>query len=471
MSEWKKVENPVGDGAASPSPEETETAPAGSAFPEEAAPVPPHRPRKRRSDAGKKRPSPPETGAAEPSPASSAPASSEEDSEPASPAQEPAESTGRPSSPAGSPAPAEDAGKREAAEAAEAPAPAGGKSGRGRQKDPSAPAEAPEPRGGWTSPAAPPLKPDAAPSPEGTESALPADGGSSPAAEAALSSLRYTHSGRRKGRRIWAAPLGLLVLLLAIVGVVALVMTGIHAIQDAQDTTALKKEMEDFLLPVMQYNPTAFEDVNDSKQDALILAAIWRITEAERIRQLQEKDEGFSYASDDNGRLLIPLEEVEESYAYLFGEDAVPYHHTIGEEGMSFTFEYDEEQGCYHVPVTSSTSMYVPFVDTVKKRGNTVTVRVGYVLSTKIAIDDKGEEIPPTADDADHFQTYTVQQVGEDGWKLVSIANEGGSQSTTTTTAPAETTTDAAGTTTTQDPAATTGTSDTSDTSGTSAAA
>ena len=88
--------------------------------------------------------------------------------------------------------------------------------------------------------------------------------------------------------------------------------------------------------------------------------------------------------------------------------------------------------------------MYVPVIDTLKKKGDTIEVRVGYVLSTKIGIDDRGEEIPPTAADADYFQIYTVQQVGEDGWKLLSIADEEGSSRTTSTAA--ETTTSAADT-------------------------
>jgi len=255
-----------------------------------------------------------------------------------------------------------------------------------------------------------------------------------PAAEAPAraSSLRYTARGRRRGAHPFAAPLGMLILALAAVGLVSLVITGIKAIERAQDDTALKQELYDFLLPVMQYDPEPFTNVNESRQDALLLAAIWRITETERIRQLKDNSGISSYPIDDLGRLLIPVSEIEDSYMYLFGSGVTIYHRTIGEEGKSFSFEYDEKNGYYHVPSTSASSLYVPVIDTLKKKGNTIIVRVGYVLYTKIGRDDKGELVDPTPDMAEKFQLYTVEKTGENSWRLVSIANEKQDDTSTT---------------------------------------
>lgn len=239
----------------------------------------------------------------------------------------------------------------------------------------------------------------------------------------AMETPRYTHHGRRRGRNSLAAPLGFIVLLLAVVGFVSIIIAGIRAVERARDDTELREELYDFLLPVMQYNPEAFTDVNKTKQDALLLAAIWRITEAERIRLLIDGSGVSNYAIDDNGRMLIPVEEIEQSYAYLFGDDAIPYHHTIGDEGKSFAVEYDNDNGNYHVPNTS-TSLYVTVIDTLKKKKDKIMIRVGYVLSTKIGRDEKGELVDPTPDMAEKFQVYTVQQIDEDGWRLISITDE-----------------------------------------------
>lgn len=252
-------------------------------------------------------------------------------------------------------------------------------------------------------------------------------------AEPLRSPLRYTAGGRRRGRYRFAAPLGLLVILLTLVGAVSVVYAGVRAIQKSQDDTALRDELYYFVQPLAQYNPSAFTDVNETKQDALLLAAIWRVTEAESIRLRQDSDAVSAYALDDLGRMLIPVSEIEASYLELFGSGSTIYHHTIGEEGQSFTVEFDEAASVYHVP-SMSTSMYVIVLDTVKKKGDSYAVRVGYVLSTNIAIDNHGNEIKPTSDMAEYFQVYTVQRVGETGWRIVSIADEGATTQRSETT-------------------------------------
>ena len=249
----------------------------------------------------------------------------------------------------------------------------------------------------------------------------------------AQSAKRYTPGGRRRGMHPLAAPVGFLVLVLAAIGLVSIVLSGIHAVERATDDTKLRSELYDFLLPVMQYNPEAFADVNKSGQDALLLAAIWRVTEAERIRQLRDSSGISSYPIDDVGRMLIPVTEIEESYMELFGSGVEIYHHTIGDDSMSFTVEYDKAQGYYHIPSASPSSLYITVIDTLKKKGDKYVVRVGYVLSTKIGRDEKGEPVDPTPDMAEKFQLYTVRNVGGKGWKLVSITDEGPSGTAGTT--------------------------------------
>ena len=204
-----------------------------------------------------------------------------------------------------------------------------------------------------------------------------ADGHEPPAIR---SSVRYNSSGRRRGRHRFAAPLGLLVILLAVTGVVSLCVWGIQAIRKSQDDTALRKELYKFLTPVMMYDPPAFKNVseanqNDSLSDTLILAAIEPITRRESIRQQQEKDDSFSYPVDDNGCIIIPADEVEDSYQALFGSAAKINHHSVGsEEAGIYNYQYDEEAAAYHVPVVADTtinaSKYTTVFDTVKKKGD-----------------------------------------------------------------------------------------------------
>lgn len=259
----------------------------------------------------------------------------------------------------------------------------------------------------------------AAAAPETADSDEPA--GKTPAA---VSSARYTAKGRRKGRYGYAAPLGLVIILLAIIGVAALVVSGVRAIQRATDDTELKAELFDFLEPVLANYPiTAFTDVRQDNQDALVLSAIWKITDAEQIRMLRENDENSRYPVDDTGRLIIPVEEVEQAYHELFGEDAQPTHKAAigGDAGGSFTFEYIESEQAYHVPFAIESS-YQPVADTLDKKGGRYTLRIGFVLVQDIGIDEKGDPITPTPDMAEFKQDYTLEKT-ETGWKLVAVAD------------------------------------------------
>lgn len=49
--------------------------------------------------------------------------------------------------------------------------------------------------------------------------------------------------------------------------------------------------------------------------------------------------------------------------------------------------------------------------------------RVAYVSNKDVAMDDYGNEIPPTPDQATYTQIYTVVKTA-DGWALTSIAQE-----------------------------------------------
>ena len=230
---------------------------------------------------------------------------------------------------------------------------------------------------------------------------------------------RYTRRGRRRGRHRFAAPLGLLILLLAATGVVSLVVYGVQAIQRSQDDTALREELMDFLSPVTQYIPDPFTDINDNPQDSLMLAAIWKLTDAERIRQIREDDDECIYPIDQ-GFMLIPVQAVTDSYASLYGKDAKPQLKSIGEPDTIMYYEYDAANQVYRVPFSASDSAYTPVLDTLKKKGDQYDLRIGYVSADNIGIDEKGNLIDPTPEQADFFQIYHVQKEG-DGWKLIGV--------------------------------------------------
>ncbi len=225
-------------------------------------------------------------------------------------------------------------------------------------------------------------------------------------------------SDRRRNRL--AAPIGMLITLFSLIGVAAVVAGGILlAVRSADRRQAvLQKEFYYFLKPVMAYNPTPFDDINVTEQDAFLNAAAYRIATTEQIRMLREHDEDCLYTVDDKGRIVVPVEDVEDSYNALFGEDSPLTHHTVSKDGV----EFSDADDCYYVPFSSLEAGYRAVIDSVKKHGKTYLVRIGYVALTDIKIDEHGEEIPPVTADATYFQTYTLTVDG-DGYYISACAD------------------------------------------------
>lgn len=219
---------------------------------------------------------------------------------------------------------------------------------------------------------------------------------------------RVTKYGYRRGRYKWAAPVGFIMSLLAVIGVVAVFATGYNFVRELADDSALREEIYYFLQPLTTYNPVPeFETINEDDYDELMRAAVWRITEAERVRMLKEKDDTTSYDLDSNGRLIVDVSEVEASYRYLFGNEAVLKHRTLGEDDV----EYSKSKSCYYIPFSFTNVLHQPVIDTVVRHGNEYQVRVAYVSINDLDVDDHGNTINPTPDKADYAQIFVLERV------------------------------------------------------------
>lgn len=223
----------------------------------------------------------------------------------------------------------------------------------------------------------------------------------------------------RASKRRGMAFLGFVTIAFALFGVVSMF------IFIAQNVQARRAEQLDEVAYVLSSltacSPTAFEDVNNTEQDAILLSALYHVTVQEQIRQERENDMECRYEMDDLGRMLVPVKEVEKAYAFLFGPDAVPYHHTIGEEGLSYTYSYDKENNVYHLPQDAGESFYDIVYDDMSVWFGTVTVKVGYVSGWR-KYDAHGNRIAPTLEDAEIVQEYTLQEY-EDSYYIVSMSD------------------------------------------------
>lgn len=227
-------------------------------------------------------------------------------------------------------------------------------------------------------------------------------------------------SAKKRRRVRYAAPLGFLVLFFAVIGVVSTLVSVIGWFVKPSDDSALRQELYEFLEPVMLTRPSEFTDAADAEdQEFLLSAAVYRVVELERIRQLHEKDETSAYETDESGwRMKVPETVVENAYRHFFG-DVKLTHRSVGE------IEYSAEGAYYYVPCEHTDLLYTPVLGDIKKADKTTyTIAVAFVSNADLDYDEKGNLITPSFDKAKIYQTYTVGKTEDGNWILRSVSAE-----------------------------------------------
>ena len=190
-----------------------------------------------------------------------------------------------------------------------------------------------------------------------------------------------------KQNKKWAKPLGLLVILLAIVGVVFIIITIVNSIVDK---SAAKKEAtmlkyQSMLAPVVMNDIDDFDDITKANMSQLIEASVWSIINSDVATDEYETEEGM---------ILFPADEVEAEYTKLFGTERAIEHQTV--TSIGFEFQYDGDRGVYKAPITGVDPTYTPKVLDMSEKSNTIILTVAYLSGTGWTQADNGDMVAPT---------------------------------------------------------------------------
>lgn len=164
----------------------------------------------------------------------------------------------------------------------------------------------------------------------------------------------------KKGR--YAIP-ALLCIVLAIIGVIAIVSTLISNIGGRND------DFEKAVYPAVITNIGSFDSPSELTSDQIINAAIWSVVIDNK--KLSEYNEIM-------GAVNIPAADVEKFAVELFGEDIPELNHTTVGSAES-KFYYNKEAESYNVPIKPDTFTYLPEVTSVSKRDGEYRVDVNYI--------------------------------------------------------------------------------------------
>lgn len=216
---------------------------------------------------------------------------------------------------------------------------------------------------------------------------------------------------KKKKRNKYAAPIGGIYIVLAIIGLIAVIFGGFQLIGKLTDNSKQLQKIERQILPVMMFDPVPFENIADVSNSILFKTSIWSCLYS---------DKRSSYSYDDNGMILIPVSDVDVAAKRLYGPEVSLTHASMEEDGISYTF--DSENNVYRVPMMAQGGYYTPMVVDMQRKGDVYEVIVGYIApGASWTTNADGEKYQP---EPDKYMIYNMKK--EDGeYYIVGIKDPG----------------------------------------------
>lgn len=191
---------------------------------------------------------------------------------------------------------------------------------------------------------------------------------------------------------------GVVVTLLAIVGLVATVNFAVDKVKAFADNTQQKNEFAKFVYPIVICDPAPFNQTIKLRSDTMITAALWDII-------LYEDKSKYETEFD---MIVVPEVDVEQHCTRLFGTGLSVEHQSV--LGADIQFYYDETIKSYRIPSNPKFFTYSPYVEEITRVGERYTLLVGYVSPTPawLTLDENDEPV------SDKYMEYIVSKRGDE---------------------------------------------------------
>ncbi len=175
-------------------------------------------------------------------------------------------------------------------------------------------------------------------------------------------------SPTKKQRKI--ALFGVVITFFVIVGAVSTIWSAIKLTSNIVNETSLKQELARVIFPLVIVDIPEFETAVKLDSSAIIASSIWEFI-------IHEEDKS-KFKKDDLGSIYVPDVDIEKYIRRVYGSEVKISHQSIDDSSVQMT--YNPESKYYVIESTPKFLPYTPRVDKIVKTGNTLTLRVSYVL-------------------------------------------------------------------------------------------
>lgn len=175
-------------------------------------------------------------------------------------------------------------------------------------------------------------------------------------------------AARRTAGDIRMIVFGAIVLVFAVIGVIASVVTVGRGVASLIRQDSVREDYEWLVTPLVLQDPPQFESPEDATDSTVITAGVWRL--------IMNSDTSV-YPADSMNFITVPATDIEVQIRALFGE--VEYtHQTVGDSELLIM--YDAENNSYIFPAVPHVLSYTPEVESIEKPDSeTVVLTVGYI--------------------------------------------------------------------------------------------
>lgn len=234
---------------------------------------------------------------------------------------------------------------------------------------------------------------------------------------------------KHKGSHKAAFPIGMLITLLAAVGLVTIVVSAARGIGMAVEKGKNYEEYNTMLTPVVLIDPDNFDDITKADMSQLLDISIWSLLRNSDITPDR-------YENGENG-LIVPKEDVEEQFKKLFGTQVTPVHATV--EGYGYEFTYDDAAGAYTIPLTGVIPIYTPKVVDKTSSSDTIVLTVACLAGEGWEQGEDGQMQEPVPD---KYIKVTLRENGGDQYISAIQATSAPETATASPASPSETQTE-----------------------------